>query len=70
MSVLRLDTDWYESTKLGMNLLWPLVSRGGIFVADDYGYWAGAKKAVDESFGPCRPFLNFIDYGARVVVKP
>jgi O-methyltransferase len=70
IAVLRLDTDWYESIKLEMNLLWPLVSRGGIFVADDYGYWTGAKKAVDEGLGPCRPFLNFIDYGARVVVKP
>ena len=70
ISVLRLDTDWYESTKLEMDLLWPLVSRSGIFVADDYGYWTGAKKAVDESFGPCRPFFSFIDYWARVAVKP
>ncbi|WP_051484401.1 TylF/MycF/NovP-related O-methyltransferase [Shewanella waksmanii] len=48
IALLRLDTDWYESTKLELELLYPKVVPNGIVIIDDYGHWQGAKKAVDE----------------------
>jgi hypothetical protein len=66
-SVLRLATDWYESTAKEMEILYPKISYGGIFMVDDYGHWAGSKKAVDEYFekNKNRPFLHYIDYAGR-----
>jgi O-methyltransferase len=48
LALLRLDTDWYESTKHELAHLYPRLSRGGVIVIDDYGVWFGAKRATDE----------------------
>lgn len=48
IALLRLDTDWYESTKAELEMFYPNVVNGGIVIIDDYGYWQGSKKAVDE----------------------
>lgn len=69
ISVLRLDTDWYESTKKELEVLWPCLSQGGILIVDDYGHWAGAKKAVDDYFNGRRPFFHYIDHTGRLIVK-
>ena len=72
VALLRLDTDWYESTKSCMEMLYPKLIPGGVCILDDYGHWAGARRAVDEYFdkhGP-RPFMHVIDYGGRVFMKP
>jgi len=50
--LLRLDTDWYESTKIELEILYPSLVKDGILIVDDYGHWKGCKKAVDEYFGP------------------
>jgi hypothetical protein len=50
IALLRLDTDWYESTLHELDHLFPLLQEGGFLLVDDYGSWAGAKKAVDEYF--------------------
>jgi hypothetical protein len=68
IAVLRLDTDWYESTKHELECLWPNVSPGGFVLIDDYGHFTGARKAVDEFFGG-RTFLFRIDYSGRLVMK-
>ncbi len=72
IALLRLDTDWYESTKHELDHLYPLLSPGGIMIIDDYGHWQGARKAVDEwlSQQQPRPFLHRIDYTGRLLVKP
>jgi hypothetical protein len=69
ISVLRLDTDWYESTKLELDVLWPRLAKGGVLLLDDYGHWNGAKKAVDEFFQDSRPFFSYTDYTGRVAIK-
>jgi O-methyltransferase len=70
ISVLRLDTDWFESTKIELEVLFPRLSSGGVLIIDDYGHWGGARKAVDEYFGEnARPFFQYIDNTARVGVK-
>ena len=71
ISLLRLDTDWYESTRHELVHLFPRLSRGGVIIIDDYGQWAGQKKAVDEYFAQnnIAILLNRIDYSARIGVK-
>jgi len=72
LSVLRLDTDWYQSTKHELEQLYPRLSPGGVLIVDDYGYWRGARKATDEYFQTvkARPLLTRIDYTGRICVKP
>ena len=48
IAILRLDTDWYESTKHEMEHLFPRLVKGGVLIIDDYGDWKGSRKAVDE----------------------
>lgn len=71
IALLRLDTDWYESTKHELEHLYPLLVPGGVIIIDDYGHWEGARKAVDEYIeGNKLPLLlNRIDYTGRIGVK-
>ena len=71
ISFLRLDTDWYESTKKELETLYEKLIPGGILVIDDYANWNGVKKAVDEFFEELAPpiFFTLIDEGARIGVK-
>ncbi len=50
ISILRLDTDFYDSTLIELQVLWPRLVLGGILILDDYGHWDGARAAVDEYF--------------------
>lgn len=50
ISLLRLDTDWYESTKIELEILYPRLVKNGVLILDDYGYWRGARKAADDYF--------------------
>jgi O-methyltransferase len=72
IAVLRLDTDWYESTRHELDHLYPRVRPGGLLLIDDYGHWDGARKAVDEYFEQHgqRPLLARTDYTGRLAVKP
>jgi len=69
--VLRLDTDWYESTKHELTHLFPRLAIGGVLIIDDYGHWRGAKKAVDEYIqsNKVKILLNRIDYTGRIAIK-
>ena len=71
IALLRLDTDFYESTKHELMYLYPRVVSGGIIIVDDYGHWKGAARAVDEFLAelPTPVFLNRIDFAARLIVK-
>jgi O-methyltransferase len=68
ISLLRLDTDFYESTKISLEMLWPKLVEGGILILDDYDFWGGARQAVDEYFGAKLPFMMRMDSG-RIIVK-
>jgi O-methyltransferase len=69
IALLRLDTDWYESTKIELEVLYPRLVPGGVCIIDDYGHWRGARKAVDEYFADQAILLQRIDYTARMFVK-
>jgi|TARA_B110000858_G_scaffold104967_1_gene120063 O-methyltransferase len=70
ISLLRLDTDWYESTKKELNVLFPKLSKGGVLIIDDYKTWGGCKKAVDEYFkNKKNVFFISIDNEALLGIK-
>jgi O-methyltransferase len=72
IAILRLDTDWYESTHHELVHLLPRVSPGGVLIIDDYGFWQGARRAVDEYLDSSgmRLLLNRIDDTGRIAVVP
>jgi hypothetical protein len=71
IALLRLDTDWYESTKHELVHLYPRLVKGGVLIIDDYGFWKGARKAVDEYFAINNVpiLLNRLDETGRIAVK-
>lgn len=71
LAILRLDTDWYESTAHELLHLYPRLSRHGVLIIDDYGHWQGARTAVDEYVEKLSSplFLSRVDYTGRVAVK-
>lgn len=71
IAVLRLDTDWYESTKHELDTFYDSVVSGGIVIIDDYGHWKGCKKAVDEFLEThTNIVLKKIDYSGVYFIKP
>lgn len=72
IALLRLDTDWYESTAAEMDLLYPHLVPGGVLIIDDYGHWQGSRKAVDDYFDQNggRPLLVRVDDSGRMAAKP
>ncbi|HVL95274.1 MAG TPA: TylF/MycF/NovP-related O-methyltransferase [Solirubrobacteraceae bacterium] len=72
IALLRLDTDWYASTRHEMEHLYPRLVPGGVLVLDDYGHYAGARRAVDEFLAARGEslLLQRIDYTGRIAVKP
>lgn len=71
IAMLRLDTDWYSSTKHELDHLYPRLSRSGILILDDYGHFKGARQATDEYFKTLdpAPLLTRIDYAGRTAIK-
>ena len=59
IAILRLDTDWYDSTRAELETLYEKVTPGGVVLVDDYGHWLGARQAVDE-------FINQLPYPVYV----
>jgi hypothetical protein len=71
IALLRLDTDWHESTKAELEALYDRLSPGGVLIVDDYGYWEGQRRAVDAFFAsrPRKILLDRIDSIGRIGVK-
>lgn len=72
IALLRLDTDWHDSTRHELVHLWPRLEPGGILIVDDYGHWQGARQAVDQFFAgrDDAPVLWRIDPTGRFAFKP
>jgi O-methyltransferase len=71
VALLHLDTDFYDSTKIEMQMLWPRLVAGGVLIVDDYGHWPGARRAVNEYFETfgIQNNLHRIDYTAYQMSK-
>ena len=70
IAILRLDTDWYSSTKHELEHLFPRLARGGVLILDDYGHWDGARKATDEFLASVGEPLLLIPMSAgRIAVR-
>ncbi len=70
IAVMHLDGDWYDSIKVCLDSLFERVSPGGIVQIDDYGTWAGTRKATDEFVENHSLKLHYIDHAGRQIVKP
>ncbi len=72
IALLRLDTDWYSSTRHELIHLYPRLEPGGVLIIDDYGHFEGARRAVDEYLEDHghEVLLTRIDYSCRLAVKP
>jgi O-methyltransferase len=71
IALLRLDTDWYESTRHELAHLFPRLSPRGTLLVDDYGHWEGVRAAVDEYRREqgISLLLNRTDYAGRMAIK-
>jgi hypothetical protein len=71
IAILRLDTDWYASTKHELEHLYQRLSPGGVLILDDYGDWEGARKATDEWINETGEPVFLVPMGSgRIAVKP
>jgi len=71
IALLRLDTDWYASTKHELEHLYDRVPSGGVVIIDDYDYWEGSRKAVDEFVAGTGARLLLAPMGSgRIAIKP
>ena len=72
LALLRLDTDYYSSTAIEHEVLYPRLVSGGVLIVDDYGMFQGSRRATDEYLARLdqRPLLNRIDISVWVGVKP
>jgi O-methyltransferase len=71
IALLRLDTDWYASTKHELEHLYERVPSGGVVIIDDYDYWEGSRKAVDEFVARTGARLLLAPMGSgRIAIKP
>jgi O-methyltransferase len=72
IALLRLDTDWYQSTLHELEHLYELLVPHGVLIIDDYGWCRGARKATDEFFQrhSFKPMMHRVDQGPRILIKP
>lgn len=69
IALLRLDTDWYQSTKIELEVFFPRLVPGGVLLIDDYGTWTGARQATDEYFSANPLMLMAVDRGCRIAIR-
>jgi O-methyltransferase len=71
IAILRLDTDWYDSTYHNLKYLYPRLNVGGALILDDYGAWQGARDATDQYFREVGKtlFMCRIDEVSRIAIK-
>jgi hypothetical protein len=72
IAFLRLDTDYYESTRVELEVLYPRLVSGGLCIIDDYGTFEGARRAADEHLDRLwpRPMLQRVNPYVRAFQKP
>lgn len=71
IAFLHCDSDWHDSTKVELEVLYPRVVSGGVVLIDDFGQWLGQKKAVNDYFADKpKPLMHRMDYSGRAWVKP
>ena len=63
IAILRLDTDWYESSKYELEQMYDNVVNGGVIIFDDYYHWDGQLRATDEFFASRNINYEFVNIG-------
>lgn len=73
LSMMRLDTDLYESTKFELDYFYPHLVAGGVVIIDDYAKFAGPTRATHEWLtggAAGNILLSRIESQGRMGVKP
>ena len=63
IAILRLDTDWYESSKYELEQMYDNVVKGGVIIFDDYYHWDGQRRATDDYFVKIGVQYNYVNIG-------
>jgi hypothetical protein len=63
IAILRLDTDWYESSKYELEQMYDNVVIGGVIIFDDYYHWDGQRRATDDFFTSKNIKYDFVNIG-------
>jgi len=63
IAILRLDTDWYESSKYELEQMYDNVVKGGVIIFDDYYHWDGQRRATDDFFLSRNINYDFVNIG-------
>lgn len=71
LAILRIDADWYASVSICLQYFYPKVVKGGFIIIDDYGYYEGCTKAVNDYFSEhhIRLYANNVDSGCVYFIK-
>ncbi len=69
ISILRVDCDWYEESKVTLETLYPRIALGGLVILDDYGHHTGQRRAADEYFSNIPIKFTHVDYSCVTIVK-
>jgi len=72
IAILRLDTDWYESSKVELEEMYDNVVKGGVIIFDDYYHWDGQRRATDDFFkmrGEEYEFVDIKNYKTAAIIK-
>ena len=48
VALAHVDCDWYDSVRVCIDRITPLLAKGGVIVFDDYSSYSGCRRAVDE----------------------
>lgn len=70
ISLLRIDCDWYKESLTSLQVFWPMLSRGGVLILDDYGHHPGQMQAVTEFFADNPIKITHVDYSCVSIIKP
>ena len=63
IAILRMDTDWYQSSKYELEQMYDNVVSGGVVIFDDYYHWDGQRRAADEFFASRGLTPNIVNLG-------
>ena len=72
IAILRMDGDFYDSTKVVFEELYDQVSEGGVVIVDDFGSFQGCRRATEEFLASRKIHVHlvYVENGIRYFIKP
>lgn len=70
IAILRLDGDWYDSTRVVLESLFKHLAKDGIVIVDDYYAWDGCSRAVHDHLSRNRLAARIKQVYGICVIEP